>query len=321
MSAANITTVTGQQVKKPESGFNRFKKGMYKSRYLYVLFIPVIIYYLIFAYTPMYGLIIAFKQYHPVLGILKSPWVGLDNFKAFTSSIFFWRLIKNTLSINIYFIAVGFPAPIILALMINELKNDFIKKQVQTLVYLPHFISVVIISGIIIQFLSPSSGIINYFISLLGFQPIHFLAKPEWFQTVFVWSGVWQSVGWSSIIYLAAITGIDPELYEAATVDGASNIQKIISITIPCIIPTIVTMFILKIGQVFSVGFEKIMLLYNPNTYVTADVISTYIYRRGIQNGEYGLSTAIGLFNGVLNFFMLVVFNNISRKVSATSLW
>lgn len=317
------STPSAQIVGKPKSGpsLSSIKKGFYKSRYLYFLFIPVIVYYVIFHYAPMYGLIIAFKKYHPVLGIWKSPWVGLTHIKDFLKSIFFWRLLWNTVGINLYELAVSFPAPIILALLLNEVRKSAIKRTIQTIVYLPHFISVIVLASIVTLFLSPSSGIINAFIKALGGQPIHFLAEPRWFKTVYVLSGVWQGAGWGSIVYLAALAGIDAELYEAATVDGASNFQKLLKITLPCLLPTIIIMFILRVGHMFSVGFEKVMLLYNPSTYVTADVISTYVYRRGIQQGDYSYSAAIGLFNNILNFATIVFFNRLSKKFSETSLW
>lgn len=309
----------GLKSKRPN--ISSVKKGLYRSRYLYFLFIPVIIYYLVFHYSPMYGLIIAFKNYHPVLGIWKSKWVGLTHIKDFLKSVFFWRLIWNTVSINLYDLMVGFPAPIILALLLNEVRKNALKRIIQTIVYLPHFISVIVLAGIITLFLSPSSGVINSMIKTLGGKPIHFLAEAGWFKTVYVWSGIWQGAGWGSIVYLAALSGIDAELYEAATVDGANNFQKLLKITLPCLLPTIIIMFILRVGGMFSVGFEKVMLLYNPSTYVTADVISTYVYRRGIQQGDYSYTTAIGLFNNILNFATIMTFNHISKKLSETSLW
>jgi putative aldouronate transport system permease protein len=296
-------------------------KGLVKSRYLYLMFFPVIVFYIVFQYYPMYGLIIAFKDFSPAKGIWGSEWVGLEHFKTFMSSIYFWRLLWNTIGINIYELVVGFPAPIILALIINEVRKEKFKKVVQTVVYLPNFISTVVVAGMIIAFLSPSSGVVNHFIKILGGEPIHFLAEPAWFKTIYVWTGVWQFCGWGSIIYLAALAGIDVQLYEAATVDGASSWQKLIHITLPGIIPTIIILLILRMGSIFSVGYEKIILLYNPQTYETADVISTYVYRRGILQADFSYSSAISLFNNVINFIMLVVVNKLSSKVSETSLW
>lgn len=298
-----------------------FSKAVYKSRYLYILFIPVLIYYLIFHYWPIYGLVIAFKKFNAFKGMLGSPWVGFQNFTRFFSSVYFGRLIKNTVGMNLYGLAVSFPAPIILALMLNEVRKNCVKRTIQTIVYLPHFLSTVVIAGMIIQFLSPSSGVVNTAIKALGLQPVHFLAEPAWFKTIYVWSGVWQGVGWGSIVYLAALAGIDVQLYEAATVDGATSMQKLWHVTLPGIVPTIIVMFILRMGSMFSVGFEKIILLYNPITYITADVISTYVYRTGILKADFSFSTAVGLFNSVINFILLLSFNKISRKITETSLW
>lgn len=292
-----------------------------KYKWLYLLFVPTFIYYIVFAYVPMYGLLIAFKNYSPNLGIWGSPWVGLKWFKEFVHSIYFTRLLGNTITINLYDLAVGFPLPILLAVMINEVRMNFLKRSVQTIVYLPHFISTVVVAGMMVAFLSPSTGIINTIIKAFGGQSIHFLAEPSWFQSIFVWSGVWQNAGWSSIIYIAALAGVDEALYEAAKVDGANDWQRLIYITLPCIVPTIVIMLILRIGSIFTVGYEKIILLYNPTTYVTADVISTYIYRRGILGADFSYSTAIGLFNSVINFLALFFFNKLSRRLSDISLW
>ena len=304
-----------------KSKIHKFTNGLYYSRYLYLLIIPIIVYYFIFYYVPMYGVLIAFKDFNAFKGILNSPWVGLKHFKAFFESPFAKRLIINTLTINIYELIVGFPVPIILALLINEVKSNRFKRSVQTIVYMPHFISVVVICGMLVSFLSPSSGFINRFIQALGGQPIHFLAEPRWFRTVYVFSGIWQGAGWGSIIYLAALSGIDVSLYEAATVDGATKWQKIKHITFPGILPTIIIMLILRMGSMFRVGFEKIMLLYSPLTYITADVISTYVYRKGILDANYSYTSAIGLFNSAINFIMLITINKFSRKVSETSLW
>jgi len=300
---------------------NDFLRNVYRCRYLYLMILPVLAYYIIFHYGPMYGAQIAFRNFNPFEGIWGSPWVGFNYFKQFFESYYFERLIRNTLLINIYDLAVGFPAPIILALMINEAQNKYFRRSVQTIVYLPHFISTVVVVGMINSFLSPSNGIVNIILGLFSVEPIHFLQEPGWFRTIYVWSGVWQGAGWGAIVYLAALTGIDPQLYEAAIVDGASRWKRLIHITIPSIVPTIIIMLILRMGSLLNVGYEKIMLMYNPMTYETADVISTYVYRRGIQGAEYSFSTAVGLFNSVINFIMLVIFNAISRKVSEISLW
>ncbi|TDF99508.1 ABC transporter permease [Paenibacillus piri] len=296
-------------------------KNLYRSRYLYLMIAPVAAYYIIFDYIPMYGAQIAFRDFNPFVGVWGSQWVGLKYFEQFFSSVYFTRLLGNTLMINLYALLVGFPAPIILALMINEVQKNFLKRGIQTIVYIPHFISLVVVVGMILSFLSPSSGIVNVMITALGGESVHFMAEPAWFKTIYVLSGVWQEAGWGCIIYLAALSGIDPHLYESAVVDGASRWQRLISITLPSIVPTIMIMLILRMGGLFSVGFEKIMLMYNPITYETADVISTYVYRRGIQGGEYSFSTAVGLFNSVINLVMLVTFNAISKRMNGTSLW
>lgn len=297
-----------------------FKK-LWKNRYLYLLILPAVVYYLVFKYAPMYGLQIAFREFRPRLGISGGDWVGLKYFKEFFASAYFGRLIKNTVGISLYTIAVGFPIPIVLALLLNEVRNKYFKKSMQTLVYLPHFISTVVVVGIINAILSPSSGLLNTLVEALGGTPIHFMAEAKYFKTIYVISDIWQSAGYGSIIYLAALTSIDPSLYEAATVDGASKWKKMIYITIPCLIPTIIIMLILRMGSVFSIGYEKIMLMYNPSTYQTADVISTYVYRRAFENGDYSFSTAVDLFNGVINFTILVIFNKLSKKFSDVSLW
>lgn len=318
---AEVSTVV-KNVSKPEKfSLASVGKGIFKSRYLYIIFVPVILYYVIFHYLPMYGLLIAFQEYNPFKGIWGSKWVGLKHVESFINSVFFWRLLRNTIAINLYGMIVGFPAPIILALMMNEVRNNFFKKAVQTTVYLPNFISTVVVCGMIVSFLSPSSGIINALIKMLGGQSIHFLAEPGWFWSIYVWSGVWQGAGWGSIIYLAALAGLDPTLYEAAIVDGASSWKRLWHITIPGIMPTIIIMLIMNMGSIFSVGYEKIILLYNANTYPTADVINTYVYRRGILKADFSYSTAISFFNNIINFIMLVTVNKIARKVGETSLW
>lgn len=247
--------------------------------------------------------------------------MGLKYFEQFIDSVYFWRLLKNTLGISLYSIIVGFPIPIILALLINEVRNKYFQKGVQTIVYLPHFISAVITVSILTALLSPSSGLLNRLIELFGGDAVHFMAEPKYFKTIYVLSDIWQSSGYNSIVYFAALTSIDTALYEAATVDGASKWKKLTSITLPCLLPTIMIMLILRMGSIFTVGYEKIMLMYNPATYETADVISTYLYRRAFESGDYSFSAAVGLFNSIINFVVIVVFNRISRRVSEVSLW
>jgi putative aldouronate transport system permease protein len=300
---------------------HRFFKNVSRDKQLLLIILPVILYYIVFHYIPMYGVIIAFKKFQPLKGILGSTWVGFHYFEQFFNSVYFWRLLKNTLLLSLNSLFWGFPVPIIFALLLNELRETFFKRFVQTVSYLPHFISLVVVAGMIVTFTSPLDGVINLILRALGFEPINFLNEPGWFRTIFVSSGIWQGFGWGSIIYLAAIAGINPQLYEAAEVDGAKRWQKVRHITIPGIMPTIIILFILNIGHLMDVGFEKVLLLYSPATYDTADVFGTFVYRRGIMNAEYSYAAAIGLFNNLINVMLLVSANYISRKESETSLW
>ncbi len=289
-------------------------------KYLYLMALPMIVFYIVFHYTPMYGAVIAFKDFKPTLGILGSPWVGFQHFNDFIHSYYFWKLLKNTFLLSFYSLLFGFPAPIILALLLNELKAEFFKKTVQTITYLPHFISVVVISGIIIDITS-STGFINDMIEFFGGERSSLLTNPEWFRTIYVSSGIWTELGWGTIIYLAALSGINPHLYEAAEIDGASRLKRVIYITIPSIMPTIVILLILSMGSLLSVGWEKVLLLYNPLTFDTADVISTYVYRRGLEQADYSYSAAIGMFNSIINFILLYCANRLSRRLNDVSLW
>lgn len=288
---------------------------------LYALISPVIAYYVLFQYVPMYGIQIAFKGFIATQGIWGSPWVGFEHFDRFFNSYYFWRLIKNTLGIGLYSLAVGFPIPIILALLMNEIRAERFKKFVQTITYAPHFLSTVVVVGMMMIFLSPRYGIINHFIEMVGGQPINFMTEPSWFKSLYVLSDVWQTMGWSSIIYLAALAGIDNQLHEAARVDGATRLQRIWHINIPGIMPTIIILLILNMGSIMGIGFEKVLLMQNNLNMESSDIIATYVYRMGIQNAEYSFSAAIGLFNSVINFILLVAVNFISKRVSETSLW
>lgn len=299
----------------------RLWKNIKRDKALLLIVLPVVIHYLIFVYYPMYGNVIAFKDYSPVLGIAGSEWAGLKYFKRFFESPYFGRVIRNTLQISIYSLLWSFPVPIVFALMANELKQGIFKRVVQAVSYIPYFISTVIVCGMVISFLSPTDGIVNNVIKLFGGEPINFMMEPDWFRTVFIASGIWQGFGWQSIIYLAALVGINPELYEAATVDGASRLQKVIHISIPCIMPTIIITFILQLGQLMSIGHEKLILLYNPITLDVADVVSTYVYRTGLVDGNYSLGSAVGLFNAVINLMLVILANRLSRKLSSVSLW
>jgi putative aldouronate transport system permease protein len=281
---------------------------------------PVVAYYLIFHYGPMYGAIIAFKDFSPALGILGSPWIGLQNFQDFFGSVYVVRLLRNTLAINVLDIVFGFPAPIILALLLNELTSQRFKRMVQTITYLPHFMSLVVVVGIMIDYLS-RDGLINKLLSVVGFQPIAFMQNASWYWTLYVGSSIWQAVGWGSIIFLASIANVDPTLYEAAVVDGANRWRQMLHVTLPGIMPMVITLLILRIGMMMSVGYEKTILMYNPSTYDTADVISSYVYRKGVLGMDYGFSAAVGLFNSAINFAFLIAANRLSRRFSQTSLW
>lgn len=298
-----------------------FIKYVKRDKYLLLLILPVVIYYVVFSYIPMYGVIIAFKDFSPGKGILGSPWAGLKWFEEYFKSIYFTRTLRNTILISVYNLIWGFPVPIIFALLLNELKDGVFKRTVQTISYLPHFISVVVVVGMMVNFLSPTDGLINLLIKRLGGQPIAFMSDPKWFRTLYVGSGIWQEFGWNSIIYLAALSSLDPQLYEAARIDGANRWQQVWHITIPGIMPTAIILLILSIGGLLSVGFEKIILMYSPATYETADVISTYVYRRGILNSQYSFGAAVGLFNSVISFILLYFANGISKRVTEVALW
>ncbi|KRE99826.1 sugar ABC transporter permease [Paenibacillus sp. Soil766] len=293
----------------------------YKHKYLYFMILPVVVYYVLFHYVPMYGAIIAFKDYRIAEGFLGSPWVGFQHFATFFESFYFWRLLKNTLLLNFYSLVFTFPAPILFALLINEIGGRFFRKAVQTITYLPHFISLVVICGMINQFVA-REGVMMDILVWFGMDRTSLLSHPEFFRVIYIASDIWQSVGWGSIIYLAAITGINPELYEASRVDGAGKWRQTLNITLPGIAPIIIILFILKIGHMLDVGFEKVILLYNPNTYETADVISTFVYRKGLGTSfEFSYATAVGLFQSVLNFMLLITANKISRRLGESSLW
>lgn len=296
------------------------KKDFAKNKFIYLMSIFGLGFYIIFKYVPMYGVMIAFKDFSPARGITGSPWVGLKHFQNFMDSYYFYRIIRNTLLINIYQLLFAFPAPIILALLLNEIRKVLFKRIVQTVTYLPHFISTVVICGMIVDF-SMKNGLINTIISWFGGEKANLLLNADLFRTIYVSSDIWQQIGWGSIIYLAALAGVDTQLYDAATIDGAGRWHQMLHVTIPGIMPTIVILLILQIGGMMNLGLEKIILLYNPMTYETADVISSFVYRKGILEANYSYSTAVGLFNSVINFMLLVLANRISRKVNDTSLW
>lgn len=300
--------------------FDIIKKDLIKNRSVYLMGLPVLIFYFVFCYMPMYGAIIAFKNFKPQLGIIGSNWVGFKHFITLFSSPSFFTVFKNTVRISLSLLVYGFPAPIILALLLNEIRSTRYAKIVQNFTYMPHFISLVVICGLIRSF-TLDTGIIPYFMSLLGFEKVSMLNYPKYFTSIFVVSDIWQTVGWNSIIYLAALTGVDAQLYEAAMIDGAGRWKQTIHVTIPSIMPTIIIMLILRVGTVLNVGFEKIILLYNDTTMSVADVLSSYTYRKGLLDLNWSFSSAVGLFNSVINFVFLLATNYISKRVGEVSLW
>ena len=293
---------------------------VYSDRALYLLLLPSFIIMFIFTYMPMYGVVIAFKDFTPAKGIMGSEWAGLKYFKQYFNSYQFWPTIKNTLLLSIYSIVVTFPLPIVLALICNQMRTGKFKKVFQVSTYLPHFISTVVMCGMIILFLSPSSGVIAKLLSLIGIQMSNVMGSAGAFPSVYVWTEVWQHLGWDSILYIAALAAIDPSLYEAATMDGASKWQKMLKIDIPLLMPTATVMFILRMGSVMNVGFEKVYLLQNNLNTASSEIISTYVYKMGLVSSQYSLSSAIGLFNNLINLILLVTVNYISKKMSDTSL-
>lgn len=312
-----------RETKPPNPGVNQTSLGkrIRVNWELYLFLVPATLYFLVFHYAPMYGIQIAFKNFIPSKGIMDSPWVGFDHFERFFNSYYFWDLLWNTFSLSFYELLIGFPLPIILALAFNEIRTGPFKKMVQTITYAPHFISVVVMAGMIITFLSPSTGILVQFIKWMGFDAPNFLSDPAWFKTVYVLSGVWQSTGWGTIIYLAALSGVDPQQHEAAIVDGASRFKRLLHINLPAILPTITILLILNMGNILTIGFEKILLLQNSLNMESSDVISTYVYRTGLVDAQYSFSTAVGLFNSVINVILLVTVNRIARRTSENSLW
>ncbi|MBR3105702.1 MAG: sugar ABC transporter permease [Clostridia bacterium] len=311
------------QVIIPKKTFQqRLRRDLKRYKIVYFLGFLCLAYYIIFHYLPMGGIIIAFKDFRAARGIFGSKWANpwYKHFEQFFTGYYFGRLLRNTLLINVMDLIFGFPAPIILALLLNELKSSAYKRTVQTVTYLPHFISQVVVCGIVLDFFS-SSGIVNQLIQSLGGTKVQFMLEPGWFRPIYVGSGIWQGVGYGSIIYLSALGGVDADLYDAATIDGCNRFGRVLHVTIPGILPTIIIMLILRVGSMLSVGFEKIILLYNETIYETADVISSYVYRTGLVKGSYSFATAVGLFNSLFNFLLLIMVNAISRKVSEVSLW
>ena len=297
-------------------------KDLSRYRFLYIMILPVLVYYTVFCYVPMYGILMAFQDYDMVKGIWGSHWVGFKYFFEFFSSPYFGRTLRNTLLLNFYGLLFVFPFPIIFALLLNEVRKKTFKKVVQTISYMPFFISLVVVTGIIQDFTS-QTGILTYLVQAVtgNNDALNLLTKTQYFRPIYIISDIWQYTGFNSIIYISALSAINPELYEAATIDGAGRWKQMLNITLPGITPTIIILFILQLGSIMYVGFDKVFLLYNPSIYETSDVISTYIYRQGLLSGEFSYSTAVGFFNTVVNFIILIVANNISRRVNKVSLF
>jgi len=300
---------------------DRIRREWRQHWILYVMTIPVFVYLLVFDYYPMYGVTIAFKDYHAKKGILGSPWVGLKHFNRLFDTYTFGQMLRNTLGLSVYSLVVGFSIPIFFALLLNYIQNKYLKKTVQLVSYAPHFLSTVIVCSMLTLFCTPKTGVFNILRSILGWDSVAFLAVPEWFGDIYVWSGVWQGTGWSAIIYLSALAGVDPQMHEAAIIDGASKIQRIRYVDFPSIKPTIVTLLILRMGGIMSVGFEKVYLLQNSLNYPKSQIISTYVYEVGMLKGDYSFSTAVGLFNNVINILLMVSANWFSKRVLDDSLF
>lgn len=326
-----MTNGTATEYRLPAHRPGRFVREFSRAKYVYLMFLPVALYYIIFSYLPMYGIIIAFQEYQPGMSFFAgADFVGLKNFRELFNSPMFPKLIRNTLMLNLWELVIGFPAPIILALMLNEVRHSKFKRTVQTISYLPHFIAMVVVIGILKDVLS-SEGLFNSIaqfihVNLRGrpladFRPTLYLNIPSLFRPIYTLSGVWQGVGWGSILYLSTLSSIDPELYEAAEIDGAGRFRKMLSVTLPGISPTIIIMLIFAIGGLLSSGFEKLILLYQPLTYDVADTLGTYVYRKGLEEARYSFSTAVSLFTTIINFILIITVNRVSRAVSETSLW
>lgn len=321
MASSEQTVIQMGRKKNKGSKLQLWAKEIVYNKWLYIMFLPVFIWYFIFAYWPMHGLLMAFQKYNVVKGITGSEWVGMKYFKQFLDDPHFWRLIKNTLLLNIYSLIFGFPVPIILALCFNEIRSLLFKKVAQTISYLPYFISTVVVCGMALTFLSPSTGVVNIILNKLGMESVYFFQDPAYFRTIYVLLGIWQGAGFSAIIYIAALSGISPELYEAAKIDGAGRWSQLRYITFPSLVPTIIIMLLLNLGTILTADFGKILLLYNPTIYETADVLNTYVYRKGLIDNNYSYATAVGLFQAVIGFILVYGANYLSKKANQTSLW
>lgn len=316
-----MENVSGRLKTKKKVNFKKVFQHIKRDKQLLIIFLPCLLFYAIFRYGPMFGLVMSFQDYGIFLGYFDSPWVGFKHFIKFFTGNDFLLLFKNTFLLGFYSLLWTFPFPIIFAIFLNEVRNAKFKKSIQTISFLPSFLSVVIVSSMVIDFLSPSKGIINSIIGALGFEPKYFIIDPKWFRTIYIASEIWTSMGYGAIIYLAAIAGVDQALYEAARVDGCGRLKAIWYITLPSILPTITTMFIIRSGSMFSVGYEKVLLLYTPTTYKVADVFSTYVYRKGLLEANYSYAAAVGLFESVVALVMLLLSNKLSKKLTENSLW
>lgn len=321
MANSNMEVHTISEIRRKKFTETEAGASIRKNWDLYLMLLPVITFFVLFHYLPMFGVQMAFKNYIPAKGIWRSEWIGFEHFLRFFRSFYFVRLLSNTLGISLYSLALSFPLPILLAIMTNEIRNRYFRKTVQLVTYAPHFLSVVVLTGMVVSFLSSKNGIVNMIIMALGGKPIDFLLEPAWFKTIYVLAGVWQNTGWKSIVYMAALAGIDIVQYEAAIVGGASKFQRLRHITIPGLIPTAVIILILDCGRIMNVGFEKVYLLQNNLNLPASDVIATYVYRSGIQGAQYSFSAAVGLFNSIINLALLVMVNKISKKLTENSLW
>lgn len=303
------------------SAIEKLKRDLYRDWQLYLLLVPAVAYYILFIYKPFYGLQIAFKDYSLFKGIAASKWVGFEHFVKFFQGPYFLRTLKNTFFIGLYGVVFSFPAPIIFALLLNEMQNKKLRGMIQTLSYMPYFISIVVVAGLVVNLLSPSTGLINMIIKKFGGEPIYFLTQPNMFRPIYILMYIWKDTGFASIIYFAALSSIDPQLYEAAYMDGANKFKRMMHITLPGILPTIMILLILKLGTILNVGYESIILLYQPATYEKADVINTFVYRTGIAEGRYDVATAVGLFNGVVSLILVSASNIISKKTTEYGIW
>jgi putative aldouronate transport system permease protein len=303
------------------TAIKRLKKNVKRDWMLLLIILPGVIYFAVFCYGPMYGILMAFKDYNISKGIWGSPWVGLKHFKELVNSVYFGRLVKNTFLLSIEQLFWSFPIPIAFALLINEIKNKGFKRFAQTAAYLPHFVSVVVVVGIMKDMLASDGGVLTQLLSMFGVTPKNYFNIPGAFRTLYVSSGVWQEFGWNSIIYVAAISGIDQQMYESAALDGAGRWKKLIHITLPSIAPTIILLLILNMGNMLNIGYEKVILMYNAATYSTADIFSTYVYRKGLLNAQYSFASAVGLANSVINVIILMTANLIAKKTTETSIF